>query len=88
MNYQNNGRFAIVGELDNGAYTEKFGVLSVNISSANLDDNEIIIKNWSENEQFAHAALISGYFRDTGRRITTGFVEAPVWLILEDSDGL
>ncbi|MDI9561611.1 MAG: hypothetical protein QM235_10565 [Pseudomonadota bacterium] len=61
--------------------TMPYGTLTVNMPEVQLADDEIIIKNWSENEWLASAALKSGLFEDTGRRIPTGFVEAPVWKV-------
>ena len=78
-NYSNGGRLAIEGICDDG---EPFSTLTVNIGNANLKENEVCIKNWSENEQFADAAKKSGYFKDTGKRIQTGFVEAEIWEVL------
>lgn len=61
---------------------EPFGTLTVNIPEASVLSGEIIVKTWSENEAMAAAALASGLFRDTGRRIHTGFVQAQVWEVL------
>lgn len=58
-----------------------YGVLTVNIPEASLGPNEILVKTWSENEPLAAAALASGLYRDTGRRLKTGFVEAQIWEI-------
>ena len=55
-----------------------FCMLSVNMS-AELGDEEFVVKDWSENEEVAVAALASGLFVDTGRKVQVGFVEAPIW---------
>jgi hypothetical protein len=78
MKYQND-RLAIVGTLGD---IEDFGVLSVNIPDQPLKENEVLIKNWSENEAYAEAARNSGFFKDTGRRVKTGFCEAEIWEVL------
>jgi hypothetical protein len=79
------GNIAIVGHDPDD---EPFGTLSVNLpEDANiLNNNEVFIKNWSENEAFAKAALKSGFFIDTCKifidtckSINTGFVLAPIW---------
>lgn len=74
--YQNGGRVALRAILDN---REPFGMLTVNIPEARIGDGEIIVKTWSENEPLAEAALASGLFIDTGKRIPTGHVFAQVW---------
>ena len=60
---------------------ERIATLTVNIPEAEIADDEIIVKTWSENEGIAKDALASGLFEDTGRRIPTGFVEAQVWRV-------
>jgi hypothetical protein len=66
---------------------EPFGTLTVNIPEAlevhkeKLGDMEIVVKTWSENEALAEAALKTGLFEDTGRRISTGFVLAQIWRV-------
>ena len=77
--YENN-RTAIVGTLPDG---EGFAVLSCNIPDVKLNENEVIIKNWSENEELAIAAGRSGFFIPTGNYIATWFVKAPVWIMKE-----
>ena len=78
-----NNRMAIPAIIsDNG---EPFAILSVNIPDIMLQENEVIIKNWSENETLAAAAMASGCFVDTGKRIRTGFVEAPIWKALKSA---
>lgn len=61
---------------------EPMGHLTVNLPDHELGDREVFIKNWSENEPLAKAALASGLFRDTGRRVPSGHVMVPVWEIL------
>lgn len=61
---------------------EPFGVLTCNIPEIPLTEKEIIVKTWSENEQLAYTAMKSGYFKDTGKRVPTGFVEAQIWEVV------
>jgi hypothetical protein len=56
--------------------------LTVNIPEADLEPGEILVKTWSENESLAAAALASGHFRDTGKRVKTGWCEAEVWEVI------
>jgi len=76
-----NGRPALQ-LLTDDAEMEPFGMLTCNLPGVPLEDNEVIIKNWSENEDIVKAALASGYFEDTGMRIHTGFVQAQIWRVL------
>ena len=70
------GRIAIQAVCDDGT---PLAVLTVNIPDEKIKRNEIIVKAWSENERIAQDMLKTGWFKDTGRRIPTGFVEAQVW---------
>lgn len=75
-----NGRLCV--ELIDATDGSPFATLTVNIPTAELGDWEILVKTWSENEMVAKAALASGRFKDTGKRINTGFVQAQVWEVL------
>lgn len=78
--YQNNGATAIVLECEDGS---QLATLTVNVPEAKVKDGEFLVKTWSENEGIAKAALDSGLFKDTGRRVATGWVEAQVWCLNE-----
>ena len=57
------------------------GYLSCSIDYVDLGNTEFLAKTWSENEELAAAALQSGLFEDTGRRVPAGFTAAQVWRI-------
>lgn len=57
--------------------------LTINIAHAELESGEFCVKTWAENEELARAALASGLFEDTGKRVVTGFVDAEVWRFKE-----
>jgi hypothetical protein len=78
--YQHGGATAIVMELQDG---EPLCTLSVNIEGVKLPEGTFLAKTWSENAEIAKAALDSGLFEDTGKRVPTGFVEAQVWRFKE-----
>lgn len=59
-----------------------FCTLTCNIPNITLGDREILVKTWSENEEPARCALASGFFKDTGKRVSTGFVQAQIWEVL------
>lgn len=58
---------------------EPFYMLSCNVEAASLNDGEFALRSWSQNEQVVSAALHSGHFADTGRRVKTGGVVTPIW---------
>lgn len=65
---------------------EMYGKLTVNLPEVKLEDGELLIKTWSENENLSGAAMKTGLFEDTGKRIPTGFCEAQVWRIKEETN--
>ena len=81
-NYRTKGEpIAIV--LDDADDGECIAILSVNLPDAQykLLPNEFFVKTWTENEKIVKIALESGLFEDTGIKVSTGRVEAPVWRI-------
>ena len=79
--YRSGGKYAIELVMANDS-GNPFCTLTCNIPSVVLTENEILVKTWSENEEVAKAALASGLFRDTGKRVSTGFVLADIWEVL------
>lgn len=55
-------------------YGEPIAVATVNIPEIPLKENEIIIKNYSENEGMLETLKQSGFISDTKREITSGHV--------------
>lgn len=64
---------------------EPLAMLSCNLvpDGARLAADEFTVKVWLENAPLIQPLLGCGLFEDTGRRIPTGFVEAPVWRMLD-----
>jgi hypothetical protein len=59
-------------------------VLSVNLPTApKLEHGEFYAKTYSENEEVARLALAGGAFRASGRAIASGFVNVPVWSVVD-----
>ena len=79
--YQQNNRIALQLMTNDKGYEEPSCTLTVNIPEAELCDDEVLIKNWSENERSAKAAFETGLFEDTGKNYPSGYVSAPVWRI-------
>jgi hypothetical protein len=48
---------------------------------AAVAEDEFCVKTWSENEVLVAPMLATGLFEDTGRRVPSGHVVAPVWRI-------
>jgi len=78
--YTDNGRRAIQAVCDEGP----FGMLTVNIPDAELADDEICVKVWSENAYWAPQVLsqLKDKFVPTGREVPTGFVSAHVYKVV------
>lgn len=78
-----NGRTALIALDDEG---ERFGTITVNVPEADLDDDEIIVKMYSENAEWVPQvmAALPGVFHETGRKVRTGYVESPVYLFTPD----
>ena len=79
--YTQNNRASIELVMDNAEH-DPFCILTCNLNHVPLKDREIIVKTWSENEETSRCALASGLFRDTGKRVSTGFVQAQIWEVL------
>jgi hypothetical protein len=65
---------------------ETAGKLTVSVPGTKLGYREVLVKTRSENQGLAAAALASGIFEDTGRRISAGSVDAQVWRVVDDYD--
>jgi hypothetical protein len=61
-----NGRLAI--DIVDPRTTESWTMLTHNVPTANVSDGEILVRDYSEAEPYARAALATGCFEDTGRR--------------------
>ena len=74
--YQNNGRTAItlIDENDGSPIT----TATINMPNVSLNDDEVIIKDYSENEGILNALLINGVVELTGKSVDTGFVNCEI----------
>lgn len=61
---------------------EPMTMATVNIPMANLEADEVVIKDYSENEGVLEALVKAGVVKDTGKIIATGFVTCPVCKLL------
>lgn len=77
--YQN-GRTAI--ELNDSSTGEPVAVATVNLPNEKIADDEVIIKNWSENEGMLATLEKAGVISKPIRTVETGYVEAHVCKLL------
>ena len=59
---------------------------TVNIPEAPLNSDQVLIKNWSENEGILDALIEHKVVVDTGVTVPTGFVEANLCVLLPQSE--
>lgn len=77
LRYSDNNRLALQVLCREGV----FGFLTTNLPEANLAEDEVAIKTWSENSLWAPQILeqLKDRLTPTGRSIPTGFVTAPIY---------
>jgi len=75
-----NGRTGI--ELVSEKDGSPVAVATVNIPDVYLDKDEVIIKNYSENEGMLDTLVNAKIVEPTGRKVHTGFVECDVCKLL------
>ena len=79
--YQN-GRIALsLVDANNG---EPVATATCNIPELPLEDHEVFIKDYSENEGMLATLEKAGIVRNTGQYVTSGFVKIPVCELLID----
>ena len=72
--------FAIQTFCDDGEFAgEPYATITVNMPEIPLENEEFIVKTWSENEPITNFLRNSEFFVDTGKRV--GFQRAEVWKI-------
>ena len=71
-----NGRPAIFLREDGPPHS----ILTINLPRSPLEEGEVFVKTWTENEIIApHVLEHTNLFEDTGRAVDTGFVQADIW---------
>ncbi len=78
--YQNNGRKAIL--LLEKETDEYFADVTVNLPNEELSENEVIIKDYSENEGMLDTLVSAGIVSKPIRYVQTGYVSCPVCSLL------
>jgi len=75
----NNGRLAIELTCNDEGYEERWTVATINIPEIKLGENQVIIKNYSENEGVLDALIEAGIVSKPINFVQiSGFVHAPV----------
>lgn len=77
--YKEGNRIAV--EIIGRPMGEPLAMLTVNIPEIPLEPDEIIVKTWSENEDLVRYMINTGWFKDTGKRVPTGYCEAQIWKV-------
>lgn len=75
-----NGRTAL--QLFDVENDEPFTTATVNVPEAHLEKDEILIKNYSENEGLLDVLVAANIVKDTGRTIPVGFTKAHICILL------
>jgi hypothetical protein len=78
-NYSN-GRTAL--QLVESETGEPIATATVNIPEISLEPNEIIIKDYSENEGIFEALVKAGIVISTGKMVENGFVKCPICIYI------
>lgn len=85
FSHYENGRTAIIIFNGDDISDAPIMVATVNIPSEPLSDNEVIIKDWSENEGVTVWLQHNSIIGPVKREIPTGFMKAQVCDLLTDS---
>ena len=84
--YRSNDRLAL--ELLDLHTAEPVLVVTVNIPDCYLEEDEVLVKNYSEGEGILKALIEAGYMEDTGKSVKTGFVTLPICRLLKEIDNV
>ena len=82
--HYNNGRTAL--QLVDAETSEPIATATVNVPDAYLAENEVLIKDYSENKGMLKVLVDAGIVTDTGERVKSGFVSIPI-CIYNDAEG-
>jgi hypothetical protein len=61
---------------------EPFGKVTVNIPGVRLEDDEVLVKNYSENEPWIWSLFENGIISETGLSVPSGWTNIPICKIL------
>lgn len=69
-----NGRLALEFWTEQEFGPEPFAKITTNLPEVHLNEGEVLIKDWAENEALADALVAAGWFIPTGREVSSGWV--------------
>lgn len=69
-----NGRLALDLWFEDDFGPAPYGKITVNLPDQHLNEGELFVKDWAENEPIASALLEAGWITPTGREVNSGFV--------------
>ena len=66
---------------------EPLGTFSTNLVpyGGKVEADEFHVRNWAENEGLVEPMMKTGLFVDTGKRMETGHVVAPIWKLVSSA---
>jgi Domain of unknown function (DUF4313) len=74
VQHYSNGRLALELWIEEDGMMEPMGKITVNLPDEHLNEGEIFVKDWAENEILASTLLEFGWLEKTGREVNSGFV--------------
>ena len=77
-----NERIAIMLVDNSDVVPEVYAYATVNIPEVELNSNEVIIKDYSENKGILDALITAGIISSPQKHVKKGFVECPICLLL------
>lgn len=70
VHYNDNDRPALMFFDEEGPH----GVITTNLPDQHLNEGEVFVKDWAENEALASALVKAGWLVPTGREVQSGYV--------------
>ena len=80
LKYQNTNRTAI--QLLDATEGDPVAMATINMPEVKLEENEVIIKDYSENEGILDVLISEGIVERTGKTVSTGFVTCQICKLL------
>lgn len=83
--YPQGGAIAIWLTCEGPFGPEPLATFSTNLVpyGSRLAHDELNVKNWAENESLVAPLMQTGIFQDTGRKTSGGYVQSPIWRVVD-----
>lgn len=69
--------------MEDGSVTEPFADLTTAVRGAAVEQDELVVKTYNENDMLREPMLASGLFQDTGKRLQLPMSVAEVWRVTD-----